>query len=174
METHNNAEVEKNSVENLSNEINHASVQHIRSMHCSTGLMECSNITSLCSFLQFKMNGFCSCDIVKFFRYEKGLLVGPGDSKIRLDQKSIVTYCFREHAVVLVNQNVQDHTHFSFEIDKYDEVSGPASILYFPIQVLDLKVPFGVLCLYKKHLGRHFRQQMSKLCMLSVRKYAQK
>ena len=143
-------------------------------MHCSTGLMECSNITSLCSFLQFKMNGFCSCDIVKFFRYEKGLLVGPGDSKIRLGKKSIVTYSFRERQVVLVNQNVQDHAHFSFEIDKYDEVSGPASILYFPIQVLDLKVPFESCVYIKKHLGRHFRQQMSKLCMLSVRKYAQK
>ena len=148
--------VEKKSVENLNNEINNASVQHIRSMHCSVSLVECSNITSLCSYLQFKMNGFCSSDLVKFFRYEKGLLVGPDNSKIRLDQKSIVTHCFRERQVVIINQNVQDHTHFSFEIDKYDEVSGPASILYFPIQLLDLKFHLESCVYITKHLGRLF------------------
>ena len=78
-------------------------------------------------------------------------MVGPGNSKIRLGKKSIVTHCFRERQVVLVNQNVQDHSAFLFEIDKYDEVSGPASILYFPIQVLDLKFHLES-CVYIKNI----------------------
>ena len=65
-----------------------------------------------------------------------------------------MSHCFRERQVVIINQNVQD-LHFSFEIDKYDEVSA-SSILYFSNTAFNLKVPFGILCLYNKTFGKTF------------------
>ena len=81
---------------------------------------------------------------------------GPNNLKIRLDKKSLVTHAFREKEIIRLNRNVEDHKHFSYEIDRYDDVSGPNSLLYIPVEHLNKRLPYGILCLYKQRFGSTF------------------
>ena len=147
---------EKLRVEIMANDLKNASAKNVSSMNYSNELSECSTMDSLCSFLRYKINNFCTADKVTFFKYEKEYLQGPNNLKIRLDKKSLVTHAFREKEIIRLNRNVEDHKHFSYEIDRYDDVSGPNSLLYIPVEHLNKRLPYGILCLYKQRFGATF------------------
>jgi GAF domain-containing protein/putative methionine-R-sulfoxide reductase with GAF domain len=147
---------EKLKLEILSGDLKDKAEKNVTCMNYSNELAECSAMDSLCSFLQYKINRFCLADRVTFFKYEKELLHGPSNLKIRLDKKSLVAHAFREKEIVRLHNNIEDHKHFSFEVDRYDDVSGPNALLYVPIEHLNKRIPYGVLCLYKQQSDSKF------------------
>ena len=146
---------EKLKLEILSGDLKDTAEKNVTCMNYSNELAEYSTMDSLCSFLQYKTNRFCSADKVTFLN-RKELLHGPSNLKIRLDKKSLVGHAFREKEIVRLHKNIEDHKHFSFEVDKYDDVSGPNALLYVPVEHLNKRIPYGVLCLYKKQVGSKF------------------
>ena len=69
----------------MASDLKNASAKNVSSMNYSNELSECSTMDSLCSFLRYKINNFCTADKVTFFKYEKEYLQGPNN----LENKNI-------------------------------------------------------------------------------------